>query len=95
MDRAKMHLMNMKELQEFLKVKRSTVYRLRDEGLPVIRLGRVVRFDREEIVRWLRSRQVSEVTAAPDQRTRVPIPASVSVEEPRLASRIDDDEIIL
>ncbi len=58
-----MHLMNMSELMAFLKVKRSTVYRLRDQGLPVIQLGRVVRFDREEIVRWLRTQQRSHSEA--------------------------------
>lgn len=55
-----MHLMNMAELMEFLRVKRSTVYKLRDEGLPTIHLGRVVRFDREEIIRWLKDKQRSE-----------------------------------
>lgn len=55
-----MQLMNMPELMEFLKVKRSTIYKLRDEGLPTIHLGRVIRFDREEIIRWLRSRQRSD-----------------------------------
>lgn len=52
-----MQLMTMAELMAFLKVKRNTVYRLREEGLPVIHFGRSVRFDREEIVRWLKGRQ--------------------------------------
>jgi excisionase family DNA binding protein len=63
-----MTLMNMAELMEFLKVRRSTVYKLRDEGLPTIHLGRVVRFDREEIIRWLKDRQRSEPPRAGELR---------------------------
>ncbi len=62
-----MQLMNMKELMEFLKVKRSTIYKLREDGLPVIHLGRVVRFDREEIIRWLKTRQRSDPPPRPDR----------------------------
>lgn len=74
-----MQLMNMPELMEFLKVKRSTIYKLREEGLPTIHLGRVVRFDREEIIRWLRSRQRSD-------------PAPRSLEAPMLSSSQEEEE---
>lgn len=60
-----MDLMDMKDLMGFLKVKRSTIYKLREEGLPVIHLGRVVRFDREEIIRWLKERQHSSPPPRP------------------------------
>lgn len=63
-----MELMNMSELMAFLKVKRSTVYRLRDQGLPSIHLGRVVRFDREEVIRWLRTRQRSHTETTTTSR---------------------------
>ena len=55
-----MQLLTMKELMAFLKVKRNTVYELRRQGLPVIHLGRSVRFDLEEVVAWVRSNQSRE-----------------------------------
>jgi excisionase family DNA binding protein len=63
--------MNMPELMEFLKVKRSTIYKLREDGLPTIHLGRVVRFDREEIIRWLRTRQRSDPPPPPQKEAEV------------------------
>jgi excisionase family DNA binding protein len=86
-----MDLMNMKELMGFLKVKRSTIYKLREEGLPVIHLGRVVRFDREEIIRWLKDRQQSSPPPRPSKRTKdVEIE---SIEEH--SSRDPDEDVIL
>ena len=58
-----MHLLTMNELMAFLKVKRNTVYQLRRLGLPVIHLGRTVRFDREEVIGWIRGTR-SATTAA-------------------------------
>lgn len=50
-----MQLLTINELMSFLKVKRNTVYELRRKGLPVIHLGRSVRFERDEIIKWVRS----------------------------------------
>ncbi len=50
-----MQLLTIKELMSFLKVKRNTVYELRKQGLPVIHLGRSVRFERDDVINWVRS----------------------------------------
>ena len=43
---------------EKLKVKRNTIYQLRkEENLPTIKLGRTIRFDENEIDKWLKERQ--------------------------------------
>jgi len=39
----------------FLKVKRNTIYELRRKGLPIIRLGRSVRFEKDEVIKWVRT----------------------------------------
>ncbi|PCJ15845.1 MAG: hypothetical protein COB02_17650 [Candidatus Cloacimonadota bacterium] len=53
-------LLTTKELMDWLKVKRNTIYQLRkDENLPTIKLGRTIRFDKNAIVTWLQERQVS------------------------------------
>lgn len=59
-----MHLLTMNELMAFLKVKRNTVYQLRRLGLPVIHLGRTVRFDREEVIGWIRGNRGATTAAA-------------------------------
>jgi len=62
-----MHLLTMKELMAFLKVKRNTVYQLRRLGLPAIHLGRSIRFDRDEVITWIRSNrsEATKPTAVP------------------------------
>jgi excisionase family DNA binding protein len=49
-------LMSIKELSAWLRVSRSQVYRLLDEGLPYYRLGDR-RFDRDAVLGWLESRK--------------------------------------
>jgi excisionase family DNA binding protein len=57
---SRIKLLTTKELMDKLKVKRNTIYQLRkDADLPTIKLGRTIRFDEEEIDKWLKSRQVS------------------------------------
>ena len=93
-----MDLMDMKDLMGFLKVKRSTIYKLREEGLPVIHLGRVVRFDREEIIRWLRDRQHSSPPSRPNRRSKDSqtadntVPAKAADEDD---ARDRDEDVIL
>lgn len=50
-----MTLLTAKEVMELLRVKRSTLYTLRKQGLPVIRLGRSIRFDKDEVIRFIRT----------------------------------------
>lgn len=52
------HLLTPKELSEWLRVTPSTIYKWVHYGfIPCIKLGRSVRFDRLQIVRWCRRRQ--------------------------------------
>ncbi|NLM18331.1 MAG: helix-turn-helix domain-containing protein [Candidatus Riflebacteria bacterium] len=48
-------LLTIPELMKFLKIKRNTVYVLREQGLPTIKLGRSVRFRLSSVLEWLAS----------------------------------------
>ena len=51
-------LLTLQEVAEYLKVSAKTVRRLVDRrGLPHIRFGRVLRFDRGDLFRWLEARK--------------------------------------
>lgn len=50
-------LLTEKELQEKLKLSRSTIVRLRKEGLPYKKLSaRCIRYDEAEVNKWLNAR---------------------------------------
>lgn len=46
-----------KELCEWLKISRSKAVNLRKEGMPFIKLGKSVRFDKEEVEKWLEEKR--------------------------------------
>ena len=55
MSNDKARILTVSELSEFLKIHKSTVYRLlREEGLPGIRIGSDWRFSVDAIEQWLR-----------------------------------------
>lgn len=43
------------DVSEMLQVTRTTVYNLKKQGLPFIKLGKNIRFDQKEVVDWVRS----------------------------------------
>lgn len=48
--------MNLDELKDFLGVNHQTVYNFRRLwGLPYIKIGSVVRYDRDEVIAWMAS----------------------------------------
>ena len=53
-----------KELMALLRVSRSTISRLLEEGLPCLKVGHQNRFPKEEVIEWLKERDevVSEAT---------------------------------
>jgi excisionase family DNA binding protein len=53
-----------KELMAVLRVSRSTISRLLEEGLPCLKVGHQNRFPKEEVIEWLKERNevVSEAT---------------------------------
>lgn len=48
-----MDYLNVRELQEMLGISRQTIYRWIDKGLPVIKVGGLVRFDAKDIKEWM------------------------------------------
>jgi len=47
-------LLTEKDLCEWLQVVRSTVWKWRQDGLPYIKVGKAVRFDKKEVLKWLK-----------------------------------------
>lgn len=48
-----------KELRQRLWVNRGTVLKLRKQGLPHIKIGRLVRFDFDDVMNWLKANSPS------------------------------------
>lgn len=61
------------EVAKLLRLSSKSVYRLaaEDPTVPVLRLGRTVRFPRERLFRWLKARE--QGPGRPRQRTREPV----------------------
>lgn len=45
------------ELATFLKVTQRTIDRLRKEGMPFFKVGTNIRFDKEEVIKWLKENE--------------------------------------
>jgi len=55
--------MNLEELKEFLGVNHQTVYNFRRIfGLPYIKIGTTVRYDRDEIILWMSQHRCVDMT---------------------------------
>jgi excisionase family DNA binding protein len=53
--------LTVEDVAEMLQVTRTTIYNLKKQGLPFIKLGKNIRFDQDEVVDWVRSnRQVEK-----------------------------------
>ena len=60
-------LLNIQEIAEILSVKVATIYGWVSEGyIPHVKLGRLVRFDRKEVLEWVRNHRVK------GRKTRLP-----------------------
>jgi excisionase family DNA binding protein len=53
-------LLTQKELAEFLKITEMTLYRWRKEGMPYIKAGKQVRYEKEEVLKWLKTRDKND-----------------------------------
>jgi excisionase family DNA binding protein len=42
------------QMCEWLMISRNTLSRWRKDGLPTIKIGRTIRFEKEEVKKWLR-----------------------------------------
>lgn len=45
--------MTIEDVSEMLQVTRTTIYNLQKRGLPFIKIGKTLRFDREDVVCWI------------------------------------------
>lgn len=50
-------VMTKEELATFLKVTQRTIDRLRKEGMPFFKVGTNIRFDKEEVLNWLKENE--------------------------------------
>jgi 5-methylcytosine-specific restriction protein A len=49
------NLVSEKELAEILQLSRSTINRLRKQGMPFIKIGKSVRYDLEAVKKWIQN----------------------------------------
>ncbi len=45
-----------KELCDWLKISRSKAVSMRKEGMPFLKIGKSVRFDKEQVEKWLKEK---------------------------------------
>lgn len=50
-------ILTQQELCKWLKISRSTAERWRKEGMPFYKTGRLVRFNKAEIIEWLKTKE--------------------------------------
>ena len=46
-------MLSTKELCEYLNVSSKTLYNYRERGMPFIRVGGVIRYEKEKVMEWL------------------------------------------
>jgi len=52
---ADIKFLTIEDVSEMLQVTRTTVYNLKKQGLRFIKIGKNIRFDQAEVVKWVRS----------------------------------------
>lgn len=50
--------LTIEQVAEMLQVTRMTIYNLQSKGLPFIKLGRSVRFDKDDVIEWMNSKKI-------------------------------------
>jgi excisionase family DNA binding protein len=48
------------DVADMLQVARSTIYNLKKQGMPFIKLGKNIRFDQEEVINWVKTNNRGE-----------------------------------
>ncbi len=51
------HLLNKKQIAEFLNISERTVSDLQNEGMPTVKLGKRILFDRNDVLVWAKNRR--------------------------------------
>jgi excisionase family DNA binding protein len=71
-DEESSHFMTIKDLSIYLKIKPKSLYvKLAEENMPHFRIGRLIRFRRDEIDQWLESQRGAGVKQTIKVRTRM------------------------
>lgn len=73
-------LLTLDELRDYLKVSRATIFRLKDQGMPSVKLGGSLRFDPAEVQKWIQA-QAAETQIQRGEFVWVPRVTSVIWEE--------------
>jgi len=47
------------QVAEMLQVTRMTIYNLKQNGLPFIKMGKSIRFDKDDVIEWMNSKKVT------------------------------------
>ena len=50
--------LTIEQVAEMLQVTRMTIYNFQNNGLPFIKLGKSVRFDKDDVIAWMNSKKV-------------------------------------
>jgi excisionase family DNA binding protein len=53
--------LTIEQVAEMLQVTKMTIYNLQKKGLPFIKLGKNVRFDKEDVIEWVNSNKKTDV----------------------------------
>lgn len=53
---ADVKFLTVEQVAEMLQVKRTTIYNLKKKGLPFIKIGKNIRFDQDDVVKWVRGK---------------------------------------
>ncbi len=61
---ADIKFLTIEDVSEMLQVTRTTVYNLKKQGLPFIKLGKNIRFDQKEVIDWVKSNSHSDVESS-------------------------------
>lgn len=51
--------LTIEQVAEMLQVTKMTIYNFQKKGLPFIKLGKNVRFDRDDVIEWVNSKKVT------------------------------------
>ena len=47
-------MLSTKELAKYLNVSKKTIYNYRQRGMPYVKVGGVMRYDKKEVMKWLK-----------------------------------------
>jgi excisionase family DNA binding protein len=51
--------LTIEQVAEMLQVTKMTIYNFQKKGLPFIKLGKNVRFDKDDVIEWVNSKKVT------------------------------------